>query len=76
MWGRTIGSVGGTCESFKAFGMGHYEYKTFIERDVRGRKRCMYLLCDFNGKWLKDSSLLCCIIILLREEGRVVSIIK
>ncbi len=43
---------------------------------MRSRKKCMYLVCDFNGRWLKDSSLLCCIIILLREEGRVVGIIK
>ncbi len=56
--------------------MGHWECKTFMERDVRGRKKCMYLVCDFNGRWLKDSSLLCCIIILLREGGRLVDVIK
>jgi hypothetical protein len=43
---------------------------------VRGRKKCMYLVCDFNGRWLNDLSLLCSIIIILREEGKVVSIIK
>jgi hypothetical protein len=26
----------------------------------------------FNGKWLKDSSFLCCIDVLLSVEGRVV----
>lgn len=35
-------------------------------------KRYMYLCVDFNGGWLKDSSLLWCIVILLSEEGRVV----
>jgi hypothetical protein len=37
----------------------------------------MYLVCDFNGKWLKDSSFLCCIPIILENvEGRVVDIIQ
>jgi hypothetical protein len=31
----------------------------------------MYLICDFNGNWLKDSSLLCCIIIVLSLGGIV-----
>ncbi len=56
--------------------MGHWEFKTLMKRDMWGRKKCMYLVCNFNGRWLKDSSLLCCIIILLREEGRVVGFIK
>jgi hypothetical protein len=31
----------------------------------------MYLVCDFNGKWLKDLSLLCCIVIISSVGGRV-----
>jgi hypothetical protein len=33
-------------------------------------------VCDFNGGWLKYSSLLWCIVILLSEEGRVVNNIQ
>jgi hypothetical protein len=29
------------------------------------------LVCDFNGRWLKDSSYLCCIVIVLNVESRV-----
>jgi len=35
----------------------------------------MYFVCDFNGGWLKDSSVLCCIVILLNVEGKIVYII-
>jgi hypothetical protein len=45
--------------------------KLSLESDVRNEERCMYLICDFNGIWLKDSSLLCCIIVVLSVEGRV-----
>jgi hypothetical protein len=38
---------------------------------------CMYLMSDFNGRWLKDLNLLCCISILLESvEGRVVDIVQ
>jgi len=43
-----------------------------MERDVRNGKICMYFRCDFNGRWLKDSNILCCIVILLSVEGKVV----
>jgi hypothetical protein len=40
-------------------------------------KNCIYLLCDFNGRWLKDSSFLCFISILLESvEGKVVDIVQ
>jgi hypothetical protein len=39
---------------------------------VRNGEICMYFVCDFNGRWLKDSSVLCCLVILLSVEGRVV----
>lgn len=31
----------------------------------------MYFVCDFNGKWFKDMSLLCCIVIILCVGSRV-----
>jgi len=43
-----------------------------MERDVRNGKRCMYFGCDFNGRWLKDSNILCCIVIILSVEGKVI----
>jgi hypothetical protein len=37
----------------------------------------MHLMCDFNGRKLKDLSLLCCISILLKSmEGRIVDIVQ
>jgi len=39
-----------------------------MEMDV-----CTFM-CDFNGRWLKDSSLLWNIAILLSEEGIIVDI--
>ncbi len=36
----------------------------------------MYFVCDFNGRWLKDLSLLCCMAIILSEEGRIIDIIQ
>ncbi len=38
----------------------------------RNGKRSTYFVCDFNGRWLKDLSLLCCIDVLLSVEGRIV----
>ncbi len=42
-----------------------------LENEVRHGEICMYFVCDLNGKWLKDSSLLCCILIILNMGGRV-----
>ncbi len=39
---------------------------------MRNGKICMYIVCDFNEKWLKNSSLLCCIVIVLNVGGKVV----
>jgi hypothetical protein len=36
----------------------------------------MYLGCDFNERWLKDSSFLCCTVILLSVEGRVIYFVE
>jgi hypothetical protein len=46
-------------------------------RGTRGSgRRCMYFVCDFNGRWLKDLNLLCCMAIILSEEGRIINIIQ
>ncbi len=51
-------------------------FETLIEKEENG-KRCMYLVCHFNGRRLKDLSFLCCISILLKStETRVVDIVE
>lgn len=51
-------------------------FKTLVEKE-ENEERCMYLVCHFNGRRLKDSSLLCCISILLENmETRVVDIVE
>ncbi len=41
-----------------------------------GGRISMYFVCDFNGRWLKDSSFLYCFDVLLSVKGRVVLVIK
>jgi len=74
MWARgTKRSGGGWGDTFDTLRSGTiWEYRTLVERDVRNGERCMYFVCDFNGKWLKYSSLLCCVAILFSEEGKIV----
>ncbi len=78
MCGRgTRGSGGGWGYSFDTLGSETIRgCRTFIEMDVKNKERCMYFVCDFNGRWLKNLNLLCCIIIILSEEGKVVDIIQ
>jgi hypothetical protein len=45
--------------------------KLSLESDVKNEERCTCLVCDFNGRWLKDLNYLCCIVIVLNVEGRV-----
>jgi hypothetical protein len=48
-----------------------------MKRCVKNGQMCMYFLCDLNGRSLKDSSILCCIYILLESvEGRIVDIVQ
>jgi hypothetical protein len=42
-----------------------------LKNDGRNGEKCMYFVCDFNGRWLKDLSLLCCIAIISSVGGRV-----
>jgi hypothetical protein len=42
-----------------------------LESEVRDGKKCMYFVCDFNGRWLKDTSFLCCIVIILSVGSRI-----
>jgi hypothetical protein len=45
--------------------------KSLLKSDGRNGERCMYFVCDFNGRWLKDSSLLYSIAIISSVGGRV-----
>jgi hypothetical protein len=42
-----------------------------LESEVRNGEKNMYFVCDFNGRWLKDLSFLCCFVIILNVGGRV-----
>ncbi len=42
-----------------------------LESEMRNGERCMYFVCDFNGRWSKDLSFLCCIVIVLSVGGRI-----
>ncbi len=42
-----------------------------LENEVRKGEKCMYFVCDFNGRWLKYSRFLSCIIIVLSVKGKV-----
>jgi hypothetical protein len=44
--------------------------------DERNGGKSMYFVCDFNGRWLKDSKFLYCFDVLLSVEGSVVLMIK
>jgi hypothetical protein len=46
-----------------------------LESEVSEGKKCMYFVCDFNGRWLKDMSLLCCIVIIL-SVGSIIGYVK
>ncbi len=51
-------------------------FDTLVKWEKYG-KRCMYLVCDLNERRLKDSSIFCCIYILLQSvEGRIMDIIQ
>jgi hypothetical protein len=36
----------------------NWECRTLMEKDVWNEKICMYFVCDFNKKWLKESNLM------------------
>jgi hypothetical protein len=50
--------------------------KTYLECEGEEWRKKMYFACDFNEKWLKDSSFIYCFDVLLSVEGRVVLVIK
>ncbi len=50
--------------------------KLSLENNGKNGKKCMYLTCDFNGRWLKDSNLLCCIVIVLNVEDKIGYVMK
>jgi len=52
-------------------------WRTFIwSVEEKNAERNVYFVCDSNGRWLKDSTFLCHIDVLLSVEGRVVLVIK
>ncbi len=50
--------------------------KLSLENNRKNEERCTHLICDFNGKWLKGSSLLCCIVIVLNVKVRIGYVMK
>jgi hypothetical protein len=42
-----------------------------LEIEVKNGEKCMYFVCDFNGRWLKDLNFLRCIVIVLSVGGRI-----
>jgi hypothetical protein len=42
----------------------------------RNGEKNMYFVCDFNGRWLKDSSFIYCFDDILNVEGRIILMIK
>ncbi len=74
MWGKgTRRRVGGIWNSFEVFR--RCRILTWRVEQNNGEKK-MYFVCDFNERWLKDSSFIYCFDVLLSVEGRVVSMIK
>ncbi len=54
MWGRGIEEVGENEGIHLDICVGYGELS--LESDGKNEKKCTYLVCDFNERWLKDSS--------------------
>ncbi len=56
----------------------HSPHGLFKAKNVEEKngKRNVYFVHDYNGRWLKDSTFLCCIHVILNVEGRVALVIK
>jgi len=68
MWGWGIEEGGRGGNKFKKIG----RWKTLTwSVEEKNRKKDVYFVCDFNVKWLKDSTFLCCIDVLLSVEGEL-----
>jgi hypothetical protein len=39
--------------------------KKLVEECAKNGGICLYFVCDFNGRWLKDLIFFCCVFILL-----------
>jgi hypothetical protein len=73
MWGRGIEEGGRGGSKLKVFG----RWRTFTWKvEEKNGERNVYFVCDYNGRWLKDSTFLCCIDVLLNVESTVVLVIK
>jgi hypothetical protein len=71
-WGRGI-EEGGGGDSLETFG--EWRILTWSVEERNG-KRSMYFVCDFNERWLKDSSFIYCFNDILNVEGSIVLVIK
>ncbi len=71
-WGRGIeeGGGGDSLETFRGW------RRLTWNVEENNEKRSMYFVCDFNERWLKDSSFIYCFDVLLSVEGRVVLMLK
>jgi hypothetical protein len=73
MWGRGIEEGGRRGNKLKIFG--RWRILTWSVEERNGERK-VYFVCDSNGRWLKDSTFLCWIDVILNVEGRVVLVIK
>jgi len=56
----------------------HLPYRLIKPRNVEENsgKKNVYFVRDSNGRWLKDSTFLCCINVILNVESRIALVIK
>jgi hypothetical protein len=73
MWGKGIEEGGREGNKLKIFGT--WKILTWSVEEKNG-ERNVYFVCDFNGRWLKDSAFVCCMDVILSVEGRIVLVIK
>jgi hypothetical protein len=73
MWGKGIEEGGRGGNKLKIFG--RWKTLTWSVEEMNG-ERNVYFVCDYNGRWLKDSTFVCCIDVTLSVEGKIVLVIK
>jgi hypothetical protein len=73
MWGKGIEEGGRGGNKLKIFG--RWKILTWSVEEKNG-ERNVYFVCDSNGRWLKDSTFVCCMDVILSVEGIIVLVIK
>jgi hypothetical protein len=68
-WGMGIKEGGGVGDSLDFWAGGGEDLLGVWKRGMKKKKN--YFVCDFNERWLKDSSFIYCFDVLLSVEGRV-----